>query len=104
MKLFKIKKQFVAWFDSSAVSRKSSDNISVTRVLPFILMHVAVLGVFWVSVSWIAIWFCIGLYIVRMFAITGFYHRYFSHKNFKTSRLLLFTFYLNLQSKNMTIA
>ena len=28
-----------------------------------------------------------ALYFMRMFAITGFYHRYFSHKSFKTSRV-----------------
>jgi stearoyl-CoA desaturase (delta-9 desaturase) len=27
-----------------------------------------------------------GLYLVRMFAMTGFYHRYFSHRSYKTSR------------------
>ena len=31
-----------------------------------------------------------ALYLVRMFAITGFYHRYFSHKTFKTSRFWQF--------------
>jgi len=32
------------------------------------------------------------LYLVRMFAITGFYHRYFSHKTFSTSRPAQFLF------------
>ncbi|MFZ4701476.1 MAG: acyl-CoA desaturase, partial [Candidatus Methylumidiphilus sp.] len=32
------------------------------------------------------------LYIVRMFAITGFYHRYFSHRTFQTSRPAQFIF------------
>jgi stearoyl-CoA desaturase (delta-9 desaturase) len=32
------------------------------------------------------------MYAIRMFAITGFYHRYFSHKTFKTSRLMQFIF------------
>jgi stearoyl-CoA desaturase (delta-9 desaturase) len=30
----------------------------------------------------------VGLYVVRMFAITGAYHRYFAHRAFKTSRLM----------------
>jgi stearoyl-CoA desaturase (delta-9 desaturase) len=34
----------------------------------------------------------LGLYLIRMFAITGFYHRYFSHKAFKTNRLWQFVF------------
>jgi stearoyl-CoA desaturase (delta-9 desaturase) len=33
-------------------------------------------------------------YVIRMFAITAFYHRYFSHKAFKTSRILQFIFAL----------
>jgi stearoyl-CoA desaturase (delta-9 desaturase) len=33
-----------------------------------------------------------GLYFVRMFAITGFYHRYFSHRSFHTSRWMQFIF------------
>jgi stearoyl-CoA desaturase (Delta-9 desaturase) len=32
------------------------------------------------------------LYVVRMFAVTGFYHRYFSHRAFKTSRFGQFVF------------
>jgi stearoyl-CoA desaturase (delta-9 desaturase) len=32
------------------------------------------------------------MYVVRMLAITGFYHRYFSHKAFKTSRPVQFVF------------
>ena len=33
---------------------------------------------------------CAGLFFVRMFAITGGYHRYFSHKTYKTSRVFQF--------------
>ena len=35
-----------------------------------------------------------ALYFVRMFAITGIYHRYFSHRTFKTSRPAQFIFAL----------
>jgi stearoyl-CoA desaturase (delta-9 desaturase) len=40
----------------------------------------------------VAVWAAVFLYIIRMFAITGFYHRYFSHKTFKTSRFVQFLF------------
>lgn len=33
---------------------------------------------------------CFALYVTRMFAVTGFYHRYFSHRTFKTSRWFQF--------------
>ena len=64
-----------------------ADRIDWMRTLPFILMHAACLFVFVVGVSPIALIVCVALYFVRMFAITGFYHRYFSHKSFKTSRV-----------------
>ncbi|MDX1495862.1 MAG: acyl-CoA desaturase, partial [Longimicrobiales bacterium] len=62
------------------------------RVLPFIGMHLACLGVLWVGWSWTAVGVAVGLYAVRMFAITGFYHRYFSHRSYKTSRAAQFVF------------
>jgi stearoyl-CoA desaturase (delta-9 desaturase) len=33
-----------------------------------------------------------ALYVFRMFAITGIYHRYFSHRTFQTSRVMQFIF------------
>lgn len=82
----------LAWFDTTAVKDKNGDAIDMKRIVPFILMHLAVLGVFWVGFSWFAFWVAVGLYVLRMFAITGFYHRYFSHKNFKTGRVVQFIF------------
>jgi stearoyl-CoA desaturase (Delta-9 desaturase) len=81
-----------AWFDTSAMRPSGSNSIDWKRVVPFVLMHVAVLGVFWVGFSWIALWVAVALYLVRMFAITGFYHRYFAHKNFSTGRIVQFIF------------
>ena len=64
------------------------------RIIPFVLLHVACLAVFWVGVSPFSLLFMLGFYLLRMFAITGFYHRYFSHKTFETSRPLQFIFAL----------
>jgi stearoyl-CoA desaturase (delta-9 desaturase) len=47
-----------------------------------------------VGVSRIALVTTVLLYAVRMFAITAFYHRYFSHRAFKTSRAAQFLFAL----------
>ena len=64
------------------------------RVAPFLAMHAACLGVF--VVGWHPGAAAAGavLYVVRMFAITGFYHRYFSHRTFRTSRAAQFVFAL----------
>ncbi len=82
----------IAWFDSSAVKADASDEINWTRIAPFIAMHLSLLAIFWVGFSWTAFWACVAMYLIRMFAITGFYHRYFSHKTFKTSRFVQFLF------------
>ncbi|MES1190693.1 MAG: acyl-CoA desaturase [Steroidobacter sp.] len=71
-----------------------ADGIEWTRVLPFIAMHLMCLGVIWVGVSPVAVAVALIAYLVRMFAITGFYHRYFSHRTFKTSRIGQFLFAL----------
>jgi len=50
------------------------------------------LGVFVVGWSWSALAVAGALYATRMFAITGFYHRYFSHRAFKASRVAQLVF------------
>ena len=78
------------WFDTSLAGHGFSDHIPAwvtwTRWLPFLAVHLMCLGVIWVGWSWVAVLVAAALYLIRMFAITGFYHRYFSHKTFKTSR------------------
>ncbi len=89
-------KKIISWFDNQAAETNTTapegnwSDIDWVRVIPFILLHVACIGVFWVGFSWFALCFAIALYVVRMFAITGFYHRYFSHKAFRTSRAFQF--------------
>ncbi len=91
----------VGWLDSSRVDADpqpsaASDpgRVEWLRIAPFLAMHLACLAV--VSVGWspIAVLTCVLLYLLRMFAITGFYHRYFSHRSFKTSRAVQFLFAL----------
>ena len=55
--------------------------------LPFVAVHLGALMVFYTGFSWPALWVCIALYFIRMFGITAGFHRYFSHRSFKTSRV-----------------
>ena len=83
------------WFDSEAVPDQTTEpdtRFNWVRVMPFIGLHVACLGVIWVGVSAFAAWFALGFFLVRMFAITGIYHRYFSHKTFTMNRFWQFIF------------
>jgi stearoyl-CoA desaturase (delta-9 desaturase) len=83
------------WFDTQNTAKAADsqlDRIDWLRTVPFVLLHIACLGVFWVGVSPIALGVAALLYAVRMFALTGFYHRYFSHRAFRTSRAVQFIF------------
>ena len=84
------------WFDTEDVQDDDAQaaRIDWLRAVPFIGMHLACVAVLWVGVSPIALIVALALYAVRMFAITGFYHRYFSHRTFRTSRVLQFVFAL----------
>jgi stearoyl-CoA desaturase (delta-9 desaturase) len=85
----------VRWFDTSTeapLDDARADRVDWLRTLPFIGLHLACLAVFWVGWSWFAVGVAVALYAIRMFALTGFYHRYFSHRAFRTSRAVQFVF------------
>jgi stearoyl-CoA desaturase (delta-9 desaturase) len=87
----------LSWFDNErAVTHVAgvdgARRIDWPRLLPFVAMHLGCLGVIWVGVSLTAVLVAVALYALRMFAITGFYHRYFSHCAFHTSRAAQFVF------------
>ncbi len=82
-----------AWFDSyAALSAGPSRGIDWTRVVPFVGLHLACLAVIWTGWSATALAVAAALYALRMFAITAFYHRYFSHKAFRASRAMQLVF------------
>ena len=69
------------------------------RCIPYWALHVgAVVGVALVGFSWSGLALAVALYYARMFFITAGYHRYFSHRTFKTSRLMQFVFAFGAQS------
>jgi stearoyl-CoA desaturase (Delta-9 desaturase) len=61
--------------------------------------HVAaIVGVIRCGFSWRGLALAVGLYFVRMVLVTAGYHRYFSHRAFKTSRAFQFLLALGAQS------
>jgi stearoyl-CoA desaturase (delta-9 desaturase) len=58
--------------------------------LPFIGMHLACLAAFFTGFRWTHVVLALVLYYVGMFFVTAGYHRYFSHRSFKTSRVFQF--------------
>jgi stearoyl-CoA desaturase (delta-9 desaturase) len=72
--------------------------IRTTTVLFWAVHVAAVLGVVWCGLSWRGVGLALASYYVRMFVVTAAYHRYFSHRAFKTSRWFQFLLAVGAQS------
>jgi len=72
---------------------KSLGRLHVTAgAILFLLLHVTCLGLFFVPLDMVGLTLGIASFCARKFAITAGYHRYFSHRSFKTSRIVQFLF------------
>lgn len=87
--------ELLAWVDSDAAAKKISDRavgFSWFRCLPFILIHLGAFSVIWLGANAVVVTAAIVLYFSRVFFLTAFYHRYFSHRAFKANRFWQFVF------------
>ncbi|MEY2879713.1 MAG: hypothetical protein RLZZ15_2093 [Verrucomicrobiota bacterium] len=80
------------WFDSDHIPEgreklwAEPNKVDWVRTFPFVVLHGGCLAVLWVGWSPFAVWSAVALYFIRMFAVTGIHHRYFSHRTYSTSR------------------
>jgi stearoyl-CoA desaturase (delta-9 desaturase) len=68
----------------------ATDDILYPNVGLYLLVHTAGLAAIWTGVTLPAAAICVGLYVLRMFAICAGYHRYFSHRSYATGRVFQF--------------
>ena len=73
-------------FQGDAGPNDQPQLVNVVKQIAFWAVHAGCILALWSGVSWVAVAVCFLLYFIRMFAITGGYHRYFSHRSYKTSR------------------
>jgi stearoyl-CoA desaturase (delta-9 desaturase) len=73
-----------------ALPTHAPKKLNVVGSIPFVIIHLCALGGFWSGYTTSAIVCCAVLFVVRMFGVTGGYHRYFSHRTYKTSRVFQF--------------
>jgi len=66
--------------------------VRLASVAPYAVIHLFLLAIPFVGASWAAVGVCLALFFGRMFVITAFYHRYFSHRSFSTHRVTQFVF------------
>jgi stearoyl-CoA desaturase (delta-9 desaturase) len=65
-------------------------DIMYPSAIPFVLVHLACVAALWTGVTYDALVLCFLLYWLRIFAIGAGYHRYFSHRAYRTSRAFQF--------------
>lgn len=70
--------------------RLPDERVQVRSSIPFVLVHLSPLALFFTGISRTAVVLFIGTYVVRMFFITAGYHRYFAHRSYKTGRVFQF--------------
>nr|MBA3540133.1 acyl-CoA desaturase [Deltaproteobacteria bacterium] len=75
-----------------AASAKSWRRIYFNALtIPYWGVHLlAIVGIAITGFSWLGLLLAVAFYIPRMFFVTGAYHRYFSHRSYKTSRWFQF--------------
>jgi stearoyl-CoA desaturase (delta-9 desaturase) len=72
------------------VRRLDRENLHYSSCVQFFFVHAACLLAFRSGVSAIAVFVCLSLYVVRMFAITAGFHRLFAHRTYRTGRVFQF--------------
>jgi len=78
-------------FPAVARARAANERIDYRTSIPFLAVHLVALAAFWVTgLSLAGLTWALGMYALRMFGITAGFHRYFSHRSFKTSRAFQF--------------
>src|SRR4029078_4705128 len=83
----------------ASLNRPSWRSYVRTTTVGFWGVHVAaVVGMVLCGFTWSGVALGLGAYFVRMFIVTAAYHRYFSHRSFKTSRWFQFVLALGAQS------
>jgi len=88
---FNLERNIILVSLKSNTSRHTGEvDIVYPSTLPFVLIHLTCFAVIWTGFNTTDLILCGVLYAIRMFAITGGFHRYFSHRSFKTSRVFQF--------------
>lgn len=84
--------------DVEVPTHNPSDRFCYLETIPFGLVHLACFAAIFTGVHVTDLLIAVALYMLRMFGITAGYHRYFSHRSFKTSRVFGFVLAFLAQS------
>lgn len=68
---------------------QKTESINVIRVR-LVVVHVGAIAAFFMPFDWNLVLLLVATWLPRMFGVEAGYHRYFSHRSFKTSRAFQF--------------
>ncbi len=74
------------------LARAADERVNWVSSIPFLLVHVLCLAVFFTGISTTALILFAVMYFGRAFFVTAAYHRYFSHKTYRLNRFWQFVF------------
>src|SRR5579871_6825458 len=69
---------------------RSGERINVVSSIPFFTVQLLSFAAIYTGARVQDVAVCLFLYVFRMWAVTSGYHRYFSHRSYKTSRVFQF--------------
>lgn len=72
--------------------------VSYSRLVGFVAFHALAVAAIWTGVSRAALVLCGAVYLFQILSVTVGYHRYFTHRSFKTSRAMQLVLALCAQS------
>lgn len=75
---------------TTAIELQADERPTWSGSLPFIALQFTPLLAFVTGISWTSVGLCLAMYMSRMWFITAGYHRYFSHRAFRTNRVFQF--------------
>ncbi len=93
-----MKKHNNAGSAAETISPIANTDIVYPSTIPFILAHISLVAIFWTGISWWSFGLAVLFYVVRMWGVTAGYHRYFSHRTFRTGRVRQFLLAVLAQS------
>ena len=75
-----------------AIDRSPSVELkfSYVRLLAFSGLHLGCVAAMWTGISRASLMLCGAVYLFQLLSVTIGYHRYFSHRSYKTSRVMQF--------------
>ncbi len=80
------------WFDGERGAGSGEESVDWLRIAPFVALHAGCLAVLLVGWSPTALGVALASYLLRTFAISGFFHRGFAHRAFRMGRIVQFAF------------